>query len=501
MMRRATTGKLLTFDLSRVSSTPDVASTSSTTSNWTTRNGAFTLVFDTFRSGGRPSEVMRIMDGSQILYDVPLQDLIEQAKRISETARQHGAEVVAEQLPCSGLASSRSSMLALRYVVPISGLIRRFQMKFVSAEGYEQAYNHLAQLGLRLSFPKPPASLQRPSSVSYQDQGGSISCPPAQLPELSTRPFTAITSTLTSLQPRLQEAAAARPSSAHPRFSSPLKDYVYSSARPDSAASTVSISERGDLPHFTSHRPSSATLPGSPMLVARPTSSELPARREPPFHITDSPPSSRGSDNVRPGSRANAFMAPPSLPPPSRAGQGRPSSRTKSSHGNELSPLPMPTIVERERTPLKTPIPPMQPPNRRGSPNMRPTSAMPAGKENHPFAIGHTALRPSTSHNLSSNRPLSAVSGAGLNALPTPVASDGVHPDEYGSNKSNEMNDDGDILAKYATQPDEERRDALNERMLYLLEDPSFLALVGDVEISFARITPGFRRVTQGTYE
>ncbi|KAF2642805.1 hypothetical protein P280DRAFT_548221 [Massarina eburnea CBS 473.64] len=479
-MQRSTTGQMLTFELIRVSSTPDIAPNAPQVFQWSTRRGKdLSLVFDTFRSGKQPSEVLRITQGYQILYDVPLQDFIEKGKRISATLRQHGAEVVGDQLPCSGIA--KSPLIGLRYVVPVSGLVRRFQMTFSSSEDYDQAFNHLSQLGLHFSPVKPKASLTRGSSASSQDQAGSIS---SRFSELANRPFTADNSRPSSLGTQLQEASVARPLSAQPLFSSPLKEHM-SLRRPDSAVTTLSVDE------FDQYRPLSATRSENSITCARPSTSELPPRRELPFQRTDSPPLSRGSDSGRPTSRSNFNMGPPPPPTYVRPGSGRPNSRATNSPTTELPPLRMPTIVENSLQ-KKAPV-------RRGSNAPHQMNAVPVGKENPSFASPPVS-RSSTSFGRGSNRPLGAMSDAGqnersyeaYNPYPTPLNSDTVNSNESRSDDINDTIQGDDSLSKYAMQRDEERKSALNQRMLQYLEDPNFLTLVGDVEISFARIAPRF---------
>jgi hypothetical protein len=382
------------------------------------------------------------------------------------------------------------------FVTKIGSKVRRIQLKFASAKEFEAAIDHVHQLGLYMtaaqgSVPSAPQNLARP-------QSGGPSCPPSKLSEITSRPFTAAAATAHPLQTPLLDAAA-RPFSARPLRSDPLTPPVYFQ-RPDSA-STISTPDRySELPTVTESRLMSADHPDTATVFGRPSTSELPPRRELPFQRPDTP-KSRGSEGGRPGSRpTSSLMGPPPLPS-SRAGRQCPTSTAGNNPAIELPVLPKPTPLANAHVGPQSIGSPSRRTHSRGTGGVsRPKSALTAQKENQQLASSPPLFRPATSDSTARNHPLSAVGDSAQNErmpapsafLPTPPASDA----NYQSPLSPEGNNRADAalaeLGVYAKQPDEVRMNALNSFILRHLEDDNFLALVDDMDQCWARIAPGF---------
>jgi hypothetical protein len=329
---------------------------------------------------------------------------------------------------------------------------------------------------------------------------------------MSNRPYTA-TSAPTFIESQMQEAAHARPFSAYAShgngalertssLSGPLRPPEYF-ARPDSAAQAYPQCDRPSatiesVPQSSNDRPETAML-------YRPDSAEssLPPRRELPFART-SVPRSAGSDSVRPSSRpSSVMMGPPPLP--ARVASLRPPSSRSANPEVELPPLPKPTVISSAQQP---PSWMQQPPRTPNQDQNTPPSAQPnmfEDQENQPpsspssnssplsYKRASTGMPPSTS-------PLSSLDNGAQNRrrtesssqVSTPLTSDTAHHTHtLGEQSSIQAAPANGNLAAYAAQPAEVRRAALNEFLFQQLEDPSFLALVEDMEACWARAGMG----------
>lgn len=329
---------------------------------------------------------------------------------------------------------------------------------------------------------------------SPRPQSGGLSCPPSQLSEITSRPSTAIASNSTSMQDHFRDVAVARPLSAR----HPLEPPVLF-PRPDSASTMHTHDRLPTLPTVSEESSTSLTRPETAILFTRPSSGDLPPRRELPFSRPDSP-QSRGSDSIRLASRSsNSMMAPPPLPPPSRAGPRRPGSSAASSYEAELAPLPKPTIIENIQSEPQTKLTAKRTAGRSVSKTSRPQTAMAKGKENQPLTGFPTPYRPATSDGIARKRPLSAISDAAQNenrtelqgALPSPPASEATYHPHLNLENNNGADNAFSTLAEYATQSDDRRMAALNSFILQHLEDENFLTLIDDMDACWARLAPG----------
>jgi hypothetical protein len=76
--------------------------------------------------------------------------------------------------------------------------------------------------------------------------------------------------------------------------------------------------------------------------------------------------------------------------------------------------------------------------------------------------------------------------------LPSPLSSDTVEQNTPSFDDNNGTENTSDSLAGYAMQSGERRTSILSTHLLQLLDDPSFLVLVEDVETNWVRIASGF---------
>ncbi|KAF2690029.1 hypothetical protein K458DRAFT_426875 [Lentithecium fluviatile CBS 122367] len=458
--------------------------------DWTHTENHLVIAFDTFRSGAdMPSEFLRILQASRVLYDIPIERLVREGEQIVLLITRQGGAVRGEQLPVSGIY--KPPLLALRWSVDPRKVLR-IQIKFASIQDFEMAFDHLRQLGLHMTTSLQPSA----QKDAARRQSGDPSFPP-QASETTSRPFTAVTATAPSLQTQPRDAAA-RPFSARPLTPSPLTPPVHFS-RPDSASDLLTYNRQSAFPAVAEHPPNSAGRPETANLFAQPGTGDLPPRRELPFQRPDTPKSG-GSDSGRPSSRpSSGVMGPPPLPP-SRAGRQRPRSRLGSSPTDELPPLPKPTPLSNIHAGSPTKAIHSKRPSSRGMGNAsRPKSAI-AEKENQQLGSSPPTLRPGTSDGGVNRRSLSVLSGTAHNerlsemsgAWPTSLISDANCRGNLGR-EDNGADITRAELEVYAKQPNEVRMAALNDFILQHLEDDNFLTLVNDMDVCLARIPPGFR--------
>ncbi|KAJ4295411.1 hypothetical protein N0V90_007423 [Kalmusia sp. IMI 367209] len=468
---------MLTFDLAVLSHSADLPPEKPVPAGgWTKLTRGLVVVFDTFRSGGEPAVIMKIMQATQVL------NLIDRSKPVIAKLHRQGIDVSSEahQLPISGMASS--PLLALRYNLPDVNKVRRIQLKFVSPQDFDVAYDHVRELGLWFT---PVHKARPPTSIPQVPRIGP-SCPPSQLSEINHRPGTAVSSISTPLQNQLKDAAGTRPSTGT-FFNS---NSTASSRRPDSAASMS--------PYERPHEFSYAARPDTANSFTRPISDELPPRRELPFERLDTP-ESRGNESIRSESRPmSGVMGPPVLPASALAGATRANPRVDSQITG-LPPLRKPTylsssLVGQAANPLS---------NLGDEDSMRPQSAMTSNNYSAMQQIMSSppvltpTLRPATSSITTTRSPLSAnVTNADLSrsrpelsaSLPTPFASD---DNMLGSEGNRNNGTAEEQLTAYAKQTNVVRVDELNDFIFQHLKDDNFLTLVDDMQMAWARIGSG----------
>ena len=342
-------------------------------------------------------------------------------------------------------------------------------MRFASEREYQAAVDYVHQLGLHTT------------AARTKPQNGSTSFPPVDHSATGNRPLTATGPLTSSLQTRLHDTPA-RPFSARSRNVHPLSPPVYF-PRPDTATSVLMNDRFAEPQPFAEDAHS----------IGRPSTSDLPPRRELPFTRPDTGKSG-DSDAARSGSRPSSSLMGPPQRPTSRVGRQKPSSRAGSSHGADLAPLPKPTPLNKIQASPQTNVGPRrQTSNHRSSEATRPQSAVSTRNENQRNTSFPPLFRPVTSDSSFHGRTsFSPVSEAAQNArrsepssfrLPTPLTSEVDHQT-------------ADVtlaeLAVYAKQSDEIRMDALNNFLLKHLENDDFLSLVDDMDAAWARIVPGF---------
>ncbi|KAK7183675.1 hypothetical protein DPSP01_009537 [Paraphaeosphaeria sporulosa] len=469
---------MLTFDLAALHTQDVLTGAPAPKDGWTKLTNALVVVFDTFRSREEPSVIMKILQASQVLYDIPLQDLIQRGKPVVDRLHRQGIDVSSEaaQLPISGMASTPS--LALRYNVPEANKVRRIQIKFTSPQDFDAAYDHVRELGLWFT------PTQKARSVSPVRSGPS--CPPSQLSEITGRSGTAVPSSAAN-----DAITGIRPSTAS-FFSSTS---TASSRRPDSAAAVSPYDPTIRSP--LSARPDTANS----ILVC-----ELPPRRELPFERLDTADST-GKSSTRPGSRPlSGVMGPPTLPAAARAGTKRPNSRAGSSHSTELPPLRKPTYISKALTsqPAKLDVGPGSALNARDM--VRPQSAIP---QNDYTAMQHIMSsapvltpktpRPASSYSTATMETLGILHNNNNDdspletsaALGTPPGSDMNMLESSPTEHQGDSGQHTEELATYAQQSNESRLNDLNNFIFQHLQDDNFLTLVDDMQMTWARIGTG----------
>jgi hypothetical protein len=355
---------------------------------------------------------------------------------------------------------------------------RRIQMRFIVEQDYETAFDNLRQLGLHMT----------PARTAAKPQGGSTTFPPASS-TTNNRPSTAAGAATSPLRAQVQEAAA-RPSSTMSSNAHPLHPPVYF-PRPDSAMSETMNNRFAELQSTTGDVYATPTRPLS-ATFARPSSSELPPRRELPFPRPDTPKSG-GSDGTRPGSRpSSGLMLPPQLPTP-RAEHQRPTSKAGSSSVTGLPPLAKPTPLSKVQiAPQVEAASSRRVPSRGNSGTLHPQSAFVTTKENHLSTQFPPLLRLASRDGMAHQR-------APLNAMSETAQNERFHQPSYAS--ATPLSSDFDHqttsvalaeLSVYAKQSDEVRMDTINTFLLQHLESDDFRTLVDDMEAAWARIGPGF---------
>ncbi|KAF1845338.1 uncharacterized protein K460DRAFT_385882 [Cucurbitaria berberidis CBS 394.84] len=504
---------------------------------WKHEQHDLTFVLDSY-GAHRASQLLKVVQGTQIRQVVELELLINEGDEMAQSMRDRGIELKAEQLPISAIV--RCPLLAIRWKLP-NKMVRRAQLKFRSSEDFDTAYNHLYQLGLRMSSSsESQAQTQSPTpsperdSISQtkasslagahlcQSASGALTCPPSRLSEISNRPCTT-NNALTSLESQKQESAHLHPMSAYAgyitdpsttgAYRDPLAPPVYFT-RPTSATSDIlghtinnSVFPLQDRPmptieEFPRH---SEARPETAMFYSRPNTAEsiLPPRRELPFPRLSFPLSS-GSDSVRIASRpSTGLMGPPPLP--ARVASLRPSS-SPSQH-TELPPLPRPTVIDKSTPEMQATQQPPRTPNQEYATLMGTKIPPFEERENQHFLSSSPASSPllvkrSSSNAHPSSRLLKTLSIPAQNARriisqstpTTPPTSGATYPSPIVSQgASGSANNHDDSLATYVMQADDDRRATLNEFIFRHLESDDFLTLVEDMETCWARVALGMQ--------
>ncbi|KAF2023938.1 hypothetical protein EK21DRAFT_79810 [Setomelanomma holmii] len=521
---------MLSLPLAKLSTAQDAAP-GETKFSWSHDTQNLVVVIDTFGARGPPSQLLKVVQGTHVRHLIEIERLVRESSDLIRTMQEHGVELKNEQLPISALV--RCPLLAVRWQLS-NKKVRRAQLKFSNSTDYDLVYNHLHQLGLRMSATgdnqsrtsTPTSTKSSASPTSSAATRAGPSCPPSRLTEISNRPFTAVTAP-TSVESQPQKAAHARPMSAyaghgqsemsrstHASFDDPLRPPVYF-ARPDSATSAVLDLPSASASYQQQERPlqstestlyTSSDRPETAMLYNRPDTAEaaLPPRRELPFPRSSLPRSS-GSDSPRPSSRPNtSMMGPPPLP--ARVASLRPPSGRASNQESELPPLPKPTFLA---TTHQQPSWMQQPPRTPNQDETTPPSAQPFVHEDQENCLASSSsnfsplsYKRASTANLPSTRPLSSISNAGQNRRhstsqsphSTPPTSDASRNARAGKEMAIPLEfgtDDG--LAAYAMQSADGRRAALNEFIFHSLENDNFITLLEDMETCWARIGPDTR--------
>jgi hypothetical protein len=384
------------------------------------------------------------------------------------------------------------------YPQPNMRKIRRLQLKFASNQDFDVAVNHLRTLGLHMSASPAPAKSARSLAVAGPP------CPPARLAETPNRPSTALAnfaySTIPAVSsplaqhsftftPSQEEDVRARPASAHPAlvpFDPPLEQF----SRPNSsssisapfhsALSTIeeevgSCTVRHNLAASTTQRKSSLDL--------------LPPPRELPFGRS-SPPKSAGSDG--PGSRpSSGVMGPPPLPPSTL----RNLENMAVVNNSDVSAHPMPSFMQELQSTSST-----RPRSRQDSAQRLDLPALPTPtfvQDNEKSGRSSSPASSVTANAINcNNHPHCATTASAQNIVPqtshAPASSDSAAMDRVWAELNNHNHATSQQnLDAYAMQSSEGRAATLNEMMVQLLEDDSFLTLVEDVSTCWATIGLG----------
>ncbi|KAF2276690.1 uncharacterized protein EI97DRAFT_417634 [Westerdykella ornata] len=520
--------RLLSFPLAKYSRADDVPRDVERF-NWSHIQHNLTAAIDVYGGAnnfdGQSAQMLRVYHGAQILEAVPIQEMICQAEEVIKTMLQLRVQVKNEQLPISAL--TRRPLFALRYNLP-DEKVRRMQLKFISDDDFDKFYNHLSNLGLRMS-----TSGGRPSTASVQSTGQSTrysgaTCPPTRLAEISNRPSTALaTAYVSPTVPKVSSPTASRPTSGSTSggiipqrypvtsgsyLANPLEPPEYF-PRPDSSSSSLgrpcSSASRDPAPVFQTVEEHSTfpTVPSSATMLSthrKVTESALPPRRELPF-ARSSPPKSSGSDTARPLSRpSSGNMGPPPLPAPSQLPGRTPSFGQR--HGREATTSPAPhhapvavtSKFTRPRSassgfstsPSALNLPPLPQPTFVGSTvgklhrnNSSPVSYDMTTDPQNTDCRGTTSSTAQNAFPPSPCFPPTPGSGPG---------SDSPYQDRAIAQIFQAFHArTGDALASYAAKSDDDRRAILNDFMMKCIDDDSFLTLVEDVSTCWARIGLG----------
>ncbi|KAF2020869.1 hypothetical protein BU24DRAFT_403938 [Aaosphaeria arxii CBS 175.79] len=527
-MQRTSSTTFISFPLAKYSRATDVPP-GVTEFTWSHATSDLYIVIDTFRAAnnnmGQPSQQLKVVQGTQIMENIPIEELVRQSHQFITTMRHLNTEVKTEQLPVSALV--RRPLLALRWNLPEpSNMIRRMQLRFSVNADFDTVFNHLRALGLNMNDTRPStASTLRPSSStgfttsasktldntvrpatsSSSSTAPRISSPLARsqlsstnIAQLSTEESVTIPQTLKQIEPFVPSFNPIVP----PEYFHRPDSSAGASARPSSEGfQTQSAFSFGSEIQVKS--PFSSTF-GSD--TQRPRSQDsLPPRRELPF--TRSIPKSSGNDVVNPGTNrarpgsnsSNISMGPPRLPSPPQPIQRSPAS-LKSSH--EVTGLLVPTFTPEASEPSHPASTSSRPSAR--LPNLPP---LPTPTFVDEAAIGGPRKRPCPSSppssasrvdrtQTSSSRIPEAESANNLSStVPASTPSTGTIPqDRVLQDIRNGGNGNTDTdLAAYVAQSHDDRRAALDEFFLSCIDDDSFITLVEDVSVCWSRLALGLR--------
>ncbi|OCK98348.1 uncharacterized protein K441DRAFT_543983 [Cenococcum geophilum 1.58] len=428
------------------------------------------VVFDSFRNGpGLRSKMMKIVQGSQTLESVDIEEKVKSALNVVESMRKYGIEIRNEQLPVSALV--RCPLLAIRYNLPDSK-IRRLQLKFTSESDFTTVYDLLISMGCRITHSIPASNC----TASTKSENAGPSCPPSSLASLSSHSalppthVVGLNNQTTSIQPSFSQGLDAmssvevvRPQTMQTLLPSQISqstayepiDPITSTTRPHcSHLQTITENEAA-----SSQRPWTA-----PVSQVEDTLTWLvPPRRELPFQRTSTLQKATGICPIENSSRPSSSTA-------------------------DLPPLPKPNFVKDfARTTTRPTMTHYQSCNgydgqQRGDLN---------GQQTHPPASDNS--RGSTKERLSAHSDLqysSIVRPSTSNA--TADLSEMAYLDRIITRISAEATPgDAENLAAYTTLPADERRTVINDWMMQHIEDDDFLTLCQDVWGCWQRIGLG----------
>ncbi|KAF2116268.1 hypothetical protein BDV96DRAFT_631393 [Lophiotrema nucula] len=516
---------MLTFQLLKYSSTPD-APQGVKNFNWSHVQNGLVVVFDSFRGGaggsGEPMQMLKVIQGTRILEETPLQELIESGKALMQTMRAHNATVTADQLPISALA--KSPLVGIRYNLP-GGMARRYQLKFASVEHYDSALDFLLRIDLHIGQSNQAqgvANSHRPKSSAVHEQSASNLHSSSTLESWSNRPSTAIVNSQLHVERSTSSIVQENTDTARRPFtvesaisstngtSSTILPFEQSSTqraltlpsrfttqedqvgRPSSAYSDLVNRERHPQP---GSRVSSSDPLNPPEWFDRPATSsplaivpersfgaesrhatpehppgkkiELPPRRELPFTRPGTARPSSRSSIPPPSQRPGTTMAAPTLLPPTT--YGRSSSNTRSTiDPMDLDPLPEPTFIENAAKPI------------------RPTSASSASK-------AAQSRRPPTPRNSSQANPQEHTTRRSSSIQPPPnfTHADSAEDRIFAELSGNASGAQSKGLDAYAMHSADGRKVILNDFMLQHIDDDNFVTLCEDMSACWATIGLG----------
>ncbi|KAL5115840.1 hypothetical protein ACEQ8H_006242 [Pleosporales sp. CAS-2024a] len=516
---------MLTLPLAKISEARDTAP-NETKFTWTHETQELVVVLGS-RDHSDARQLLKVVQGTHVRHLVEAERLINEGRNLIHTLREHGAELAFTKQ--QGL-QRLGKLVAVALTVT---QVRRLQLKFKHNDDYENAYNHLAQLGLHMeaagagqsripthsskAMLSQPAPLIQPYSPAAQTS--THPSPRSRLADMSNRPYSALTAP-TSVESQLQEDIRNRPSTANASDTNIALDRgaLPEPLRPPEYFARPGLSTSDVADHSPLNFPPTSSIPATSqadyscsdgrlataILFEQPDTAEtaLPPRRELPF-ARSSVPRSAGSDSARPSSRpSTSMMGPPPLP--ARVTSLRPTSARSASQDTELPPLPRPTIVDSAQPqPSWMQQPPRTPNQDRITP---PSDALiPVYEDQEQRSSSSGSFFSPLSYNRASSttlplsQPLSSLGSAAQNIRRSTSNSPITTPPTSGTRCQSKSvpGQDGEFnagastdLAAYAMQSDEGRRAALNEFVYRQLQDDNFLTLMEDMETCWARHGP-----------
>ncbi|KAF2139376.1 uncharacterized protein K452DRAFT_360606 [Aplosporella prunicola CBS 121167] len=467
------------------------------------------VTFDNFRAGNNAALVMKVVQGSELLEHVSIHDLINSSKEFIATAKRSGIEVRAEQLPISLLV--RCPLLAIRYNRP-DGQIRRLQLKFCSDTDFQTAHTLFSDLGCYITDkpsqgPTVAGSNSRPNSSYYVTPQPSSSPPRVHTSHplvsesrLSTEQFLAQPFFRPTSLPQQgiftdafesnhfhQERSMDRQTDGLTRFPATGPLFFNTSSHPQ-RPSTESLTMQAQpvsrqldtISEIENTRPSTAPVNREYDLL-----SMIPPRRELPFLRPASAPKSSVTQKHTQG--ANRPSSSTTELQKSRSNSLRRAALQNTGSTANLAPLPPPNFATessassgKQLNALKNgrrqktgkPVPSLHTSNSSSSPYF----SMPDIQSN-----SETPGSTSPGHISTDHADRSTLSSAGKDVV------DRVSSMIMGGRNSREHGD----IRTYATLPDDNRINILDEFFAECIADDDFLTLCEDVNSCWRRIGLG----------